>query len=127
MELHITKSIMNLLQNGFNCIFFLVKYTFPGLILREQFIVTRERKEDFHKEDSINYLIKYECCFEFSQELKKIHSRSQEMGKTNCKQWACLTLSVDLRLEEAESGQIQTETKPLQWIRRATFKTYSNR
>lgn len=61
---------MNLLQNGFNCIFFSVKYTFPGLILREQFIVTRERKEDFNKEDSINYLIKYEWCFEFSQELK---------------------------------------------------------
>lgn len=71
MELHVTKSIMNLLQNGFNCIFFLVKDTFPGLILREQFIVTRERKEDFHKEDSVNCLIKYECCFEFSQELKK--------------------------------------------------------
>lgn len=78
MELHITKSIMNLLQNGFNCIFFSVKYTFPGLILREQFREqswshlegTRERKEDFNKEDSINYLIKYEWCFEFSQELK---------------------------------------------------------
>lgn len=71
MELHITKSIMNLFQNDFNCIFFLVKYTFLGLILREQFIVTREKKEDFHKKDSINYLIKYKCCFEFSQELKK--------------------------------------------------------
>lgn len=63
----------------------------------------------------------------FLKSLNKIKSRSREMGKTNCKQWACLTLRVDLKLEKAESVQIQTETKPLQRIRRATFKTYSNR
>ena len=81
-----------------------MKYTVSDLILKGKYIGI-ENREDISKENWMSYLIKYEWCFVFSQELKT-SSRSPEkwVKPTTSK---CLFLSINLTLGKEELVQSQ--------------------
>lgn len=59
---------------------FLVKYSFWSHIKGTAYS-DGENKKDLSKEDFMNYLIKYEWCFEYSQELKKSSKGPEKWAK----------------------------------------------